>query len=163
LADPHQRRRWHDRLLRLPLLGELLSRMDTARFTRTLALLIDSGIDLPQALRLSTDVVENLALRQRLQQALPALESGHGLGALLATSNALPALAVEMIKVGEAAGQLVTMLDKVADEYEARVSGSIRRLLAMLEPVLVIGLGLMVAGIIASILIAVLDANQLLL
>jgi Type II secretory pathway, component PulF len=163
LARPGVRLRWHARLLRWPLLGDLLSRLETARFSRTLAMLLESGVPLPRALQLATEVVNNGAIRAALEQAGEALKQGRGLGGPLAEAQLLPPLALQMIRVGEESGDLAPMLHKVADTFDRQTRNAIARLLALLEPALIIGLGLVVAGIIVSILVAVLDANRLLL
>ncbi len=163
LAAPATRERWQRSLLRWPLLGSLTTRLETARFSRTLALLLESGIPLHRAVQLASESVANSALRQALLRTQAALKAGRGLGCPLEMEGLFPAMATRMIRVGEESGDLPAMLHRIADDQEKRLEQSMNQMLILLEPLLIIGLGLLVAGIIASILMAVLDANQLLL
>ncbi len=163
LAIPAVRERWQRRLLRWPLLGDLVTRLETARFTRTLALLLESGIPLHRAVQLAGESVTNAALHQALIRARTGLKAGRGLGRPLELEGLFPPMATRMIRVGEESGELSAMLHRVADDQEKKLELRVERLLTLLEPILIIGLGILVAGIIASILMAVLDANQLLL
>jgi general secretion pathway protein F len=161
LADPVVRSRWDKRILTMPLLGELFSKIETARFTRTLATLLENGLPVQKALQLAREVIKNREISSGLKTAIEKLERGGGLSGPLTEGRVLPPLALQMIKVGEESGSLETMLKKVANVYDGEVKTSIKRVLTMLEPILIIGLGIIVAGIIISILMAILGANEL--
>ncbi len=163
LNDPAARIKWDHRLLRWPAVGILISKVEAARFSHTLAILLESGVALPKALDLATGAVGNMAMKTALQQAADALKEGHSLGDLLSVAPHLPPLLVEMVRVGEESGELPSLLHKAGDDFERQTRTAVARLLTLLEPALIIGLGAMVGGIIVSILVAVLDANQLLL
>ncbi len=152
---------WDRRWLKIPLLGDLLSKLDTSRFCHTLATLLANGVPLLQAATIAREVITNRAIMTELQNVLPALESGQGLVRPLAESAVFPELALQLIRVGEESGELEGMLYRVADIYEREVQTILNRLLTLLEPALILGLGLLIGGIIMSVLMAILDINNL--
>ncbi|GAB0147847.1 type II secretion system F family protein [Marichromatium sp. PS1] len=161
LEDPARRVRLDRRLLGLPLAGALLWRLETARLCHTLATLLGNGLPLAGALDLAREVVTNRALAERLEAAGDELRRGRGLAGPLARHQALPPLALQMVRVGEESGGLEPVLAKVATIYDRETRAAVQRLLALLEPALILGLGVVVAGIILSILGAILGANAL--
>ena len=161
LRRPGPRRRLQRLLLGVPLLGEFLRRADTARFSRTLSTLLGNGVPLLEAFRGAGDVVEMIPLAERLAVVAERLREGGRLADELARAQALPAFAVQMIRVGEESGDLPAMLERVADVYERELQTSLRRALAVMEPALILVLGVIVAGIVMSILVAILGVNQL--
>ncbi|GHE20912.1 type II secretion system F family protein [Halomonas urumqiensis] len=162
-ADPARCARRDAWLLRLPLFGSLIRRSEVARFSRTLGVLVTNGVPLLEAMRIVPGAIGNQALRQVVEAAARDLQAGRGLARPLAESGLFPGLAVRMIRVGEEAGELGPMLIKVAGIHDAEVRTAVKRLLALLEPALIIGLGVVIAGIVLSILLAILDTHQLLL
>jgi len=161
LERPTIRYAWDRRLLGLPLVGELVAKVETARLSRTLATLLENGVSLLNALRLVKDVVTNRIISDAVQEAAEDLRHGRGLAEPLMKKQVLPQLALQMMKVGEESGQLDAMLGKVADVYDQEVRATVKRMLTLLEPMLIVGLGIIVAGIIMSILVAILSVNQL--
>jgi len=136
-------------------------KLETARFTHALATLLKNGVPLLQAVRISRELISNRAIASDLERVLPALEAGEGLAAPLSQSHLVPALATHLIKVGEESGRLEDMLYRVASIFEREVDNALNRMLVLLEPALILGLGVFVAGIIMSILMAILSANEL--
>lgn len=161
LQKPAVRYKWDKRILGWPLFGDLVAKVETARFTRTLATLLDNGLPLLTALGLVKDVVSNRIVAEVIAQAAESLKNGKGFADPLIQSKVLPPLALQMIKVGEESGSLEAMLNKIADVFDQEVRNSVKRMLTLLEPLLIVGLGIIVAGIIISILLAVLSANEL--
>ena len=161
LERPEVRRRWDVKLLGWPLLGDLLAKIETARFTRTLATLLENGLPLLAALNLVKDVISNSAIKDAIGSAADSLRRGRSLSDPLLEQKILPPMALQMIKVGEESGSLEPMLNKVADIYDQEVRSSVKRLLTLLEPLLIVGLGVIVVGIIGSIMLAILSANEL--
>ncbi len=159
--QPEVKRRWDKRLLDWPLLGDLIAKVETARFSRTLGILLHNGLPLLTALNLVKDVIGNSTIAESVENAAESLKRGKGLADPLIEEGVLPPLALQMIKVGEESGNLEPMLNKVADVFDGEVRSSIQRALTLLEPLLIVGLGIIVAGIIVSILLAVLSANEL--
>ena len=158
---PEVKKRWDKRLLDWPLLGDLIAKVETARFSRTLGILLHNGLPLLTALNLVKDVIGNSSIGQSVENAADSLKRGKGLADPLIEEAVLPPLALQMIKVGEESGDLEPMLNKIADVFDGEVRTSIKRALTLLEPALIVGLGIIVAGIIVSILMAVLSANEL--
>ncbi|MCG8489854.1 MAG: type II secretion system F family protein [Chromatiales bacterium] len=150
--------RW---LLGLPLFGDLLLKVETARLSRTLSSLLSNGLTLLNAVKLSQEVLSNSYIAQGIEQAAQQLKQGKGLSAPLIEQKLLPELAIRMLQVGEESGEIDTMLADVADVYDREVRETVQRLLTLVEPVLIVGLGLIVAGIIISILLAMLSVNDL--
>ncbi|AGA88922.1 type II secretory pathway, component PulF [Thioflavicoccus mobilis 8321] len=158
---PDVRARLDHWLLDMPLFGDLVWKLETARFSRTLSTLLANGLPLLTALNLAKEVVANHKLSGLLSEASEDLKRGRGLAEPLGRRGALPQLALQMIRVGEESGSLDGMLGKVAQVYDQETRASVQRLLTLLEPLLIIGLGVIVAGIIVSILMAILGANEL--
>ncbi len=161
MKDPAVRSRLDHRILDLPLFGELVWKMETARLCHTLSTLLKNGLPLLSALTLAKEVVSNRKLAGLLSEASDELKHGRGLAGPLVRLEVLPDLALQMIRVGEESGSLDEMLAKVASIYDRETRNSVQSLLTLLEPVLIIGLGIIVAGIIISILMAILGANEL--
>jgi len=161
LAVPEVRRAWDQRLLGMPLVGDLVAKVETARFARTLSTLVENGVSLLRALNLVKDVLSNRIVAEAVDAAADKLSHGRGLAEPLMEQGVFPKLALQMMKVGEESGQLELMLNKVADMYDQEVRAAVKRMLTLLEPMLIVGLGVIVAGIIISILVAILGMNEL--
>ena len=161
LQNEEVRTRLDHRVLELPLFGDLVWKMETTRLCHTLSALLKNGLPLLSALNLAKEVVSNRKIAGLLDEAGDDLKHGRGLAGPLARLGALPDLALQMIRVGEESGALDGMLAKVASIYERETRASVQGMLTLLEPVLIIGLGVIVAGIIVSILMAILGANEL--
>ena len=145
------------RILNSKLLGTLIARIDTARFTRTLGTLVQSGVPLLNALNLSRPVLFNQVLGQSVDVASNDVKTGSGLAYALAKQKSFPRLAVQMIQVGEESGELDTMLLKVADTFDTEANHSISRLMAVLLPALTLLMTFMVFIIILAVLLPIFD------
>ena len=161
LARPEVRDRFDSRVLRLPLFGDLIWKMETARFCHTLSTLLKNGLTLLSALNLAKEVVGNRKLAGLMTEAGEELKRGRGLAQPFIQREILPQMALQMVRVGEESGALDAMLAKVAAIYDKETQLSVKRLLTLLEPALIIGLGVVVAGIIISIIVPILGANEL--
>jgi general secretion pathway protein F len=161
LENPRWRRRFDARLLRLPLFGELALKAETARFARTFGTLARSGVTLVEALKISAATAGNTLVSESVQGAAQSVRQGRRVSDVLEESSPLPPLALHLIRVGEETGDLEGMLGQVTAIYDGEVQSAIKRLLAVLEPALILGLGVLIAGIIISILIAILGMNEL--
>jgi general secretion pathway protein F len=158
LRDPAAKLAWHTRLLTMKLVGPLLLKVETARIARTLGTLLKNGVPLLTSLGIARQVTGNKALDLALAQASEQVKEGAGLSFALAQAQRFPRLALQM--VGEEAGQLDTMLLKVADTFELESRRAIDRLLAALVPALTIVMTVMVAFIMAAILLPMLDLTS---
>lgn len=161
LQQPELRRRWDAWCLRAPLYGDLVAKLEVARFTRTLGTLLLNGVPLLRAMAIVREVLTNRVLAEVVGDAAQGLEGGGKLARPLLHSGHFPPLAVELIQVGEETGQIENMLIRIADIYDEEIRMAIKRLLTLIEPVLILGLGAVIALIIVSILMAMLGLNEL--
>ncbi|GAA0791830.1 type II secretion system F family protein [Marinobacterium sediminicola] len=161
LKDPEARLRLDSLKLDLPLVGGLNQRLETARFSRSLGTLLRGGVPMVSALQIARDTLSNAQLIEVVRQATEEVRAGRRLADPLQASGRFPLLAIQMIRVGEETGELDEMLLKIADLYDREVGVSIQRMLTILEPLMIVGLGLMIAGIIMSILVAIMSINEL--
>lgn len=160
LRQVEWRRRWHRQLLRLPRLGELLRTLDSARLTRSLAILVGSGIPVLEGLQVSRATLGNQVLRDALEAAIEQVTAGTGLGRALDRSGVFPPLLVNMVASGEASGTLDAMLERVADAQERDFNQQVDLALALFEPVLILVLGGVVLAIVLAILLPIMQLNQ---
>ncbi|MFZ5465918.1 MAG: type II secretion system F family protein [Pseudomonadota bacterium] len=161
LQRPEFRRRWDSWVLDLPLVGDLVLKIQVSVFARTLGTLLSSGVPLLGALAIVRDTLTNRMLAESVDRIIDSAREGAGLAGPIQASKRFPRLAAHLIRVGEESGQLDAMLAQLADIYDREVRVAIQRLLTLLEPMLIIGLGLVVGGIIMSILVAILGINEL--
>ena len=159
--SPDGRARWDARLLQTPMVGSLISKLATARFARTLSSLLENGVHLVPALDIARQIVGNVVIAQALALTAQRVREGMGLAAPLAESQAFPALATQLIKVGESSGRLEMMLSQVADIYEREVQTSLKRLLTLAEPIIIITIALVITVIILSVVLMILESNDL--
>lgn len=160
LRDPKARLAWHTRVLTMRLVGPLLLKVETARIARTLGTLLKNGVPLLTSLGIARQVTGNTALDSALAEAAEQVKGGAGLSLALGQSKLFPRLAMQMVQVGEEAGQLDTMLLKVADTFELESKRAIDRLLAALVPALTIVMTVLVAIIMAAILLPLLSLTS---
>lgn len=161
LSDPGSKKVWDRRFLNLPLVGTILMTQEVAGLCRTLGTLLGNGVSILKALVIARETVTNLVLVETLNEAEQQLKQGKNMSNALADQGIFPKMALQMIKMGEETGHLEDMFLRVADIYDQQLKLSIQRFLALLEPALIITLGLMIAGIIVSILLAILSVNDL--
>ena len=161
LREPRFRGRFDARVLTLPLIGDLVAKVEVARFSRTLATLLGNGVTLLAGLSIVKETMGNAVLGGSLEGVTARLREGRGFGRPLADTGLWPRLATQMILVGEESGRLEEMLGRVADVYDREVQVSIKRFLAILEPALILGLAVMIGGIVFSILLGVMGMSEL--
>jgi len=161
LGEPRFRRRFDARVLKLPVLGDLLVKIEVARFSRTLATLLGNGVTLLAALSIVKETLGNLVLSASLDGVTARLREGKGFGRPLLDTGLWPKLATQMILVGEESGRLEEMLGRVADVYDREVQVSVKRFLAILEPAMILGLAVLIGGIVFSILLGVMGMSEL--
>jgi len=161
LRRPAYRLRIDRRLLTLPLVGSIVTRVAVARFARTLATLLASGIPLLSALEVAGGVVGNRALASALDEARQAIREGHSIAPPLRRSGVFPPLLIHMVGVGERSGELEAMLGKVADAYEQEVESTLATLTAVLEPAMLVLMGGLVLFIVLAILLPIFEINAL--
>ncbi|MDO9048326.1 MAG: type II secretion system F family protein [Methylobacter sp.] len=161
MADPVKKKVWDGRFLKLPLAGTIILNKETANISRTLGTLLGNGVSILAALVIVRETVDNLVLAAAIQDTEEQLRQGKNMSDALLEKGIFPKMAMQMIKMGEETGRLEEMLLRVATIYDKQLRVAIQRMLALLEPALIISLGLMIAGIIVSILLAILSVNDL--
>ena len=161
LREPGPRRKFDAFLLRLPVIGKLVRGYNTARFTRTFSILTGSGVPILDSLKISAEVIGNLAMRDAVGDAAARVREGAPIGKSLATSGHFPPLCIHLISSGEASGELDAMLGRAAINQEREMDGLIAALLGILEPALIVGMGGVVLIIVLAILLPIFELNQL--
>lgn len=155
------RHQWHRQLLRLPVIGRLVRGVNAARMASTLAILTGSGVPLLTALQAASGVVNNLPMRRALEEASKKVREGVELSRALNTSKLFPPILIHLIASGESSGKLDVMLDRAAIQQEQEVSNYTSVLTALLEPILILTMGVVVLLIVLAILMPIIDMNQM--
>jgi general secretion pathway protein F len=155
------RMQMHRLVLSLPVAGAIAANVETARFSRTLSTLLTNGVPLLKALGISRETIRNAAFADAVETAERELKQGRTLAEPLEASRLIPPLLPHMVRVGEETGQLPEMLAKVADLFEREVKTSTERMVALLVPAVTIVMGIVIAGIITTILTTMLSVNDL--
>jgi type II secretory pathway component PulF len=135
----------------LPLVGEVFHKYAVTRFTRTLGTLLSGGIPMVAALQISSRTVGNIILSEKLDEAGRKVKEGGALWESLEATGLMPEMAVGMIRVGESSGALTDMLDQVSEFLDSQIDKRIQMLLALMEPVLLLGMAVVVGGLILAI------------
>ena len=158
---PAGRAAWDRRVLTAPLFGSLIRQIAIARFSRTLSTLLKSGVPLLTSLDIVRNIVGNVRLAQVIDESREAIKEGESIAAPLKRSGEFPPLVYHMVAIGERTGQLEEMLTNVANAYDAQVETKIGALTALLEPFMIVAMGVVVAFIVFSILMPILQINTL--
>jgi general secretion pathway protein F len=161
LRSRDNRRRFHLTLLTLPLAGRILRGFNTARFTRTLSILVASAVPVLDSLRISSEVVTNLPMQDAVNEAAARVREGAPIGRSLAASRLFPPMTIHLISSGESSGELQAMLERAAANQERELEGLLAALVGLLGPLLIVGMGLVVMGIVFAMLLPIFEMNQL--
>ncbi|WP_044407921.1 type II secretion system inner membrane protein GspF [Thiomicrospira microaerophila] len=153
--------RWHSVLLRTPVLGKFLIYGAVAKWSRTLGVLVASGVPVKSALHISSQVMSHLPLRQKVLQLEEDVRKGQSLGQAMQQARIFPALLLNLVQTGESSGQLDAMLLKGASHYEYHVETSSATLVSVLEPLLIITMGGVVLTIVLAIMLPIFEMNQM--
>lgn len=161
LAIPANKRRYHLLLLKLPVIGKLVRGLNTARFSRTLSILSSSGVPVLDALQLAAPVVTNLPMRDAVIDAAGRVREGSSIYAALDRSKLFPPMTLHLIASGESSGNLEDMLDKAAIQQERELEVLIATFMGLFEPLLIVAMGGIVLLIVLSILLPIINMNDL--
>jgi general secretion pathway protein F len=161
LKSRNTRRRVHQWLLRLPLMGRIVRGVNTASFTRTLSILTASAVPVLDALRIASETIINLPMRDAVTDAAARVREGAPIGRSLSASRLFPPMTVHLISSGESSGQLQTMLERAATNQERELAGLLAALVGLLGPLLIVGMGLFVMGIVFAMLLPIFEMNSL--
>ncbi len=159
--SPAGRLRWDRWLASAPLFGDLVRKIEVARFSRILGTLLANGVSMLNALALTTETLDNQAIAEATGRAQGRLAKGEGLAEPLMETGVFPALALQLIRVGEETGQLDRMLLRIATIYDDEVKRTIERMLSLLVPLVTLVLGVLIAAIIGSMMAAILSSYDL--
>jgi general secretion pathway protein F len=155
------RRRVHRNQLRLPLVGRLTRGANTGRFMRTLGILFGSGVPILDALRIGSQVVTNLPMRDAVDESAKRVREGASLNRSLAESRLFPPITLHLIASGEASGKLDEMLDRAATNQERELETTVAAMVGIMEPMVILVMGGIVLLIVLAILLPIFDLNQL--
>ena len=160
LSTDTGRLRWDRILLRLPVIGEVVLKSETARFARVLGTLLKSGVPVLTALGVARELTTNQVLARAIERVSEGVRRGAGIAVPLREAQAFPAMAVHMVRVGEETGRLEDMLVKVASDFESEVRRLVKRLMGLLEPGIILIMGLIVGFIVVALLMAIFSLTE---
>ena len=161
LRQPDLKRRWHTWLLTAPIYGKFERSLNTARFASTLAITTGSGVPILRALDTSRDTLSNVAMRELVEQASASVREGVGLARALSAQKHFPPMLIHMIRAGEITGELPAMLDRAAMSQQADVERRTLTIAGLLEPLLIVAMGIVVLLIVLAVLMPIIEINQL--
>lgn len=161
LKRENVRRRVDHWLLRAPVFGRVVRGVNTARFTRTLSILSSSSVPVLEALKIGGSVINNVPMREAVDAATVRVREGAAIGRSLAQSNLFPPMSIHLISSGEQSGELDQMLERAATHQESEMDSLLGTMLSVLEPALIVFMGLMVLVIVMAILLPIFQMNQL--
>jgi general secretion pathway protein F len=160
LSTDQGRARWDRLLLRLPLVGEVVLKSETARFARVLGTLLKSGVPVLTALGVVRELTANQVIGRAIERVSEGVRRGAGIAVPLREAQAFPPMAVHMVRVGEETGRLEDMLVKVATDFESEVRRLVKRLMGLLEPAIILVMGLIVGFIVVALLMAIFSLTE---
>jgi general secretion pathway protein F len=161
LAQPTIRLEWDERILTWPVLGKLVRGYNTERFASTLSILVGGGVPILVALQGAADTLANMALRQNVADAIVRVREGTGLARALSLQKRFPPILLQLIQSGESTGQLPEMLDRAARGEATALERRILLLTTLMEPALILVMGLIVALIVLAVLMPIIEINQM--
>ncbi|MDO8263755.1 MAG: type II secretion system inner membrane protein GspF [Gallionella sp.] len=161
LKNPAIRLRWHTWLLTAPLYGRFERSLNTARFASTLAITTGSGVPILRALQTSRDTLTNVAMRAQVEAATASVREGVSLARALSAHQYFPAMLIHMIRAGEVTGELPAMLERAANAQEQDLERRAMTIAGLLEPALILAMGVVVLLIVLAVLMPIIEINQL--
>ena len=161
LKNPDVKLRWHRWLLTAPMYGKFERSLNTARFASTLAITTGSGVPILRALQTSRDTLSNMAMRSQVEEAAASVREGVGLARALSAHKHFPPMLIHMIRAGEVTGELPAMLDRAANAQEQDLERRALTIAGLLEPALILAMGVVVLLIVPAVLMPIIEINQL--
>ncbi|NHZ40601.1 type II secretion system inner membrane protein GspF [Massilia aquatica] len=161
LRNPVLKRRWHTWLLTAPIYGKFERSLNTARFASTLAITTGSGVPILRALDTSRDTLSNLAMKELVEQASASVREGVSLARALSAQKHFPPMLIHMIRAGEITGELPAMLERAANSQQQDLERRTLTIAGLLEPVLILAMGVVVLLIVLAVLMPIIEINQL--
>jgi general secretion pathway protein F len=161
LRNPDLKRRFHSWLLTAPVYGKFERSMNTARFASTLAITTGSGVPILRALDTSRDTLSNVAMKELVEEASASVREGVSLARALSAQKHFPPMLIHMIRAGEITGELPAMLDRAAGAQQADLERRALTIAGLLEPALILAMGVVVLLIVLAVLMPIIEINQL--
>ncbi|MDP3670644.1 MAG: type II secretion system inner membrane protein GspF [Telluria sp.] len=161
LKDPGLKRRWHSWLLTAPVYGKFERSLNTARFASTLAITTGSGVPILRALDTSRDTLSNVAMKELVEEASASVREGVSLARALSAQKHFPPMLIHMIRAGEITGELPAMLERAANSQQQDLERRTLTIAGLLEPVLILAMGVVVLLIVLAVLMPIIEINQL--
>ena len=161
LKNPAVKRRWHTWLLTAPLYGKFERSLNTARFASTLAITTGSGVPILRALQTSRDTLSNVAMREQVEDAANSVREGVSLARALSAHKHFPPMLIHMIRAGEITGELPAMLERASNAQEQDLERRALTIAGLLEPALILAMGVVVLLIVLAVLMPIIEINQL--
>ncbi len=160
IKKPEGRLWWDALKLKMPLVGPFVQKIELGRFARTLGTLLESGVPILKGISLSSEVVGNSIIRAAVRELYSGIRQGRSLSSLMKRTSVFPPLMIHLVSVGEETGGLSRMLLKVADDFDEQVQSDTKLFLSMLEPITIVVMGIVIGGIIFSMLMAIFGIND---
>ncbi len=161
MSDKTRRKAIHKKMLRIPIVGDVLLTVDSARLLHTLAILLASGVSLIEAIKVGMFTLNNLHLQQGMGEVADAVREGKSFSFSLQQMDELPPMAVYMIASGEQSGELDAMVKRSADNLARELEMRVSIMTSLFEPILIVAMGIIVLGIVLAILLPILQLNNL--
>jgi general secretion pathway protein F len=160
-ASTEGRLKWDRWMLRVPLVGAVLRKIEVARFARSLGTLLHGGVPLLQSMTIVREIIANQSIAVAIEPIRNGIKKGEGITQPMKQSGVFPPLAMHLIEVGEESGKLDGMLIQVGEVYDVEVRNSIKNLIAFFEPALILLMGIIIGTIVVSMLMAIFSINDI--
>ncbi len=161
IGKPGVRKKLDKKMLKIPLLGQMFMKLEVSRISRTLGALLNSGVGILIALRVTGDTARNLAIKNTFPQMIRGISSGETVAAALESAEVFPSLMVNLVRTGEDTGDLPNMLMELSSLYEDEAERAVSGAVKLIEPLLIVIVGGVVAGVVAAVMLPIFEANTM--
>lgn len=159
-ATPKGESAWHAIVLKLPIVGKLVTMINVSRFSSTLATLLNSGVPILTAMRIVKNLISNVHMQKAVEESRSNIQEGASMAPPLIACGHFPVMVTHMIKLGESSGEIEPMLQIVAENYEDQVDAKLSGLTSTLEPIMIVAMGISVAFIVFAVVVPMMELNQ---
>ncbi len=161
IATPKGKEKWHNFLLKFPILGKIITMINVSRFTSTLATLLNSGVPILVAMKIVSNIVSNVHIKKAIEMARDNVSEGASMAGPLVQSHLFPPMVTHMITLGERSGELSPMLKIISESYEEQVDTKLTGLTSILEPIMIVVMGVVIMIIVLSVVLPMMELNSL--
>ncbi|HEY3760828.1 MAG TPA: type II secretion system F family protein [Verrucomicrobiae bacterium] len=161
IKTPKGRDFWDQKRIKLPIFGSIAHKICLARFTRTLASLVRSGVPILEVLQIVSQTVDNTVLEKAIKQAMSDIERGEGISQALSKHPVFPSMIIRMLTAGEQTGNIDTMLERVSDFLDEEIETTLSGLMSLLEPILIVILGVIVGGMVVCMYLPIFNLGNI--